>query len=76
MDWLALILGLVKALGALSSYLHDKGLLDAGKASQIADELTRQSDALSKANAAREAVRSGLTRNPGSILSDDGFKRP
>lgn len=75
MDWLALIVGLVKLLGAFTSWLHDRQMMSAGQAEQVASELKGQADALSKALAAREAVRSDLARNPGRVSDNDGFKR-
>lgn len=75
MDWLALVLAAVKLLGSLTSWLHDRQMISAGQAEQVAAELKGQSDALSKALAAREAVRADIARNPDGLRSDDGFKR-
>lgn len=75
MDWLALILSVVKLLGALTSYLHDRQMLSAGQAEQVAKEMEAQTDALRKANAAREAVRADIARNPDGVRNDDGFRR-
>lgn len=75
MDWLALALGLVKLLGAFTGWLHDRTLLSAGQAQQVAAELKGQSDALTKALAAREAVRADIARNPAGVSDDDGFRR-
>lgn len=75
MDWLALILGLVKLVGAFTNWLHDKQLLDAGQSKQVASELEKQHEILTKAIAAREAVRADLSRNPGHVPDDDGFRR-
>lgn len=75
MDWLALILGVVKLLGALTGWLHDRSMMSAGQAKQVADELARQNDALNKALAAREAVRADIARNPAGVSDDDGFRR-
>jgi len=75
MDWLALALGLVKLLGAFTGWLHDRRLLSAGQAEQVAKELQGQSDALKKALAAREAVRGDLAAHPDRVRADDGFKR-
>lgn len=76
MDWLALILSAVKLLGAITSWMHDRQMVSAGQAEQIAAELKGQSDALTKALAAREAVRADIARNPDRLRDDDGFKRP
>lgn len=75
MDWLALILGLVKLVGAFTNWLHDKQLLDAGQSKQVASELEKQHEILTKAIAAREAVRDDLTRHPERVPDDDGFRR-
>lgn len=75
MDWLALILGLVKLVGAFTNWLHDKQLIDAGQSKQIAAEMEAQHAILTKAIAAREAVRADLSRNPGHVSDDDGFRR-
>lgn len=75
MDWLALALGFVKLLGAFTGWLHDRALLNAGQAQQVASELKAQSDALHKALAARETVRSDLNRHPEHVSDDDGFRR-
>lgn len=75
MDWLALILGLVKLVGAFTNWLHDKRLLDAGQSKQVASELEKQHEILTKAIAAREAVRADLTKHPERVPDDDGFRR-
>lgn len=75
MDWLGLALGLVKLLGAFAGWLHDRQMISAGQAQQVAAELKGQSDALTKALAAREAVRADIAHNPDGVRSDDGFKR-
>lgn len=75
MDWLGLVLGLVKLLGAFTQWLHDRQMIDAGKASQVATELESQSNAIKKALDAREAVRADSIRNPDGVSDDDGFRR-
>lgn len=75
MDWLALVLALVKLLGGFTQWLHDKAMIDAGQAKTVANELKAQSDALSKALAAREAVRADAAAHPDRLPDDDGFRR-
>lgn len=76
MDWLALILSVVKLLGALTSWMHDRQMLSAGQAEQVAKEMEAQTDALRKANAAREAVRADIARDAGRVRQHDEFERP
>jgi len=75
MDWLALILSVVKLLGALTSWMHDRQMLSAGQAEQVAKEMEAQTDALRKANAAREAVRADLAKHPERVKDQDEFRR-
>ena len=76
MDWLALALGLVKLLGGFVGWLHDRQMLSAGQAEQVAKEMEAQTDALRKANAAREAVRADIARDAGRVRQHDEFERP
>lgn len=76
MDWLALALGLVRLLGGFVGWLHDRQMISAGQASQVATEMKAQTDALNKALAAREAVRADIAVRPDRLRDDDGFKRP
>lgn len=76
MDWLALILSVVKLLGALTSWMHDRQMLSAGQAEQVAKEMEAQTDALRKANAAREAVRADIAHDANRVRQHDEFERP
>ena len=76
MDWLALILSVVKLLGALTSWMHDRQMLSAGQAEQVAKEMEAQTDALRKANAAREAVRADIAHDSSRVRQHDEFERP
>lgn len=76
MDWLALILSVVKLLGALTSWMHDRQMLSAGQAEQVAKEMEAQTDALRKANAAREAVRADIAYDASRVRQHDEFERP
>lgn len=73
------IIGLVSALLSIvkliAEYAVSKKWMDAGTAQAVAKGLQDANDAIARANAARELVRSDLARNPDSILSDDGFRR-
>ena len=75
MDWLGLVLAVVKLLGVFTQWLHDRQMLDAGKASQVAQELETQSNAIRKALKAREDIRADAERNPSRVPDDDGFRR-
>lgn len=75
MDWLGLALALVKLVGAFTNWLHDKQMIDAGQSKQIAKELEKQHGILTKAIAAREAVRADLTKHPDRVPDDDRFRR-
>lgn len=66
MSWLSLILTSLKMVFAVTNYLHDQSMLDAGKAAAIADLLRKQHDALlqaietrNKANADFDAAAHG-----------------
>lgn len=73
------IIGLVSALLSIvkliADYAVSKKWMDAGTAQAVAKGLQDANDAIARASAARELVRSNLARNPDSILSDDGFRR-
>lgn len=73
------IIGLVSALLSIvkliAEYAVSKKWMDAGTAQAVAKGLQDANDAIARASAARELVRSNLARNPDSILSDDGFRR-
>lgn len=73
MDWLGLVLGVVKLLGAFTQWLHDRQMINAGAASQVAAALKEQSDEIDRALKARNAVRNDNER--GGLRNDDGFKR-
>lgn len=75
MSWASILLALVRAVGALATYLQERQLITAGEAVATAAAMKEQHDALVEANKAREAVRSDLARHPDKRLSDDGFRR-
>jgi hypothetical protein len=74
-DWAKLILGLVSLLSKAVSYLEQRQLITAGQREAIADQLQRQADALKKAKASREAIRTELNTNPSRVLVPDKFTR-
>ena len=75
MTWASILLALIKSVGALSTYLHDNKLISAGQATEAANALKAQHDAMVRANAVRESVRSDLAKHPDNVMRDDGFRR-
>lgn len=73
---LRIIGGLFDVAGKLFDYLNRKQMVDLGKTAEKLESLKARVDAAGKAVRAREAVREHMARNPDSIVSDDGFKRP
>lgn len=73
------IIGLISALLSIiklvAEYATSKKWMDAGTAAAIAKGLQDATDAITRANAARDLVRADLARDPSSVLSDDGFRR-
>ncbi|WP_338633269.1 hypothetical protein [Afipia carboxidovorans] len=73
------IIGLISAFLAIArlvaEYAVSKKWMDAGTAAAIAKGLQDATDAITRANAARDLVRADLARDPSGILSDDGFRR-
>lgn len=75
----ATIIGLISAILSMAKlvaeYAVSKKWMDAGTAQSIAKGLQDATDAITRANAARDLVRADLARDPSSVLSDDGFRR-
>lgn len=75
----ATIIGLVSALLSIvkliAEYATSKKWMDAGTAAAIAKGLQDATDAITRANAARDLVRADLARDPDSVMRDDGFRR-
>lgn len=71
----AMVAGASKALAVFFGWKSQQDLLNAGRASEKADALTRKDEADAKALAAREAVRGDLARDPGSVMQPDEFQR-
>lgn len=66
MAWLALLKLLLSIADQLTSYLHDKQLMDAGEAKAVAASLKGALDATARAVAARNAV----SDDPNSVSND------
>ena len=75
MTWASVILALIKAIGALTTWATNEKLISAGQAMAAAKALKEQHDALERANAIREGVRGDLAKHPDSVMRDDGFRR-
>ena len=75
MTWLTLLKGVLVAAVALASWLKNRGVIEAGRAEIIAENLEAALDEIAQANAARDSVRLELDRDPSSLRNDDGFKR-
>ena len=72
----AIVLALLRGLGALLDIARERQWLKAGEQQALADLLRKQADDLQKAEDAREAARrdhAGVPRDRG--LPDDGFRR-
>ena len=76
MTWLGILKALVFAVGTFASWLRNRQLIEAGRAEAIASNLKSVLDEIAAADAARDAVRVALERNPQRLRDDDGFKRP
>jgi hypothetical protein len=74
--WGSCILALLRFVGALTSYAHDRQLINEGKAEEIAAALADQSAGLRRAMVARAAVHDSLAHDPDRVRDDDGFQRP
>jgi len=76
MNWLAVALGLVKLVGLFVEQLHDRQLISAGQAMQLAENLKEQSDAIKKAAKIRQDIHDELEHDPSKRMSPDKFTRP
>ena len=75
MTWLGIFKALVIAAGSFASWMRDRQLIEAGRAEAIAGNLKAVLDEIAKADAARDAVRRGVERDPSRLRDDDGFRR-
>lgn len=77
MNWLTLILGLVRLAQSIADWRARSTAEDGAKAKVIADALGRSLEEIAAARAARQDVRTDLGRGGRDRLhEDDGFRRP
>jgi hypothetical protein len=74
--WLSAIASALAILQALAEYLRDRKSIDDATAAAILKGLRDADDAINRAKSARDLVRADVSRNPGSLMQDDGFRRP
>lgn len=72
---LAILLGVVKLLGIFTQLFHDKQLISAGEAQQLAKALQAQSDDLNKAIEIRNQIHTDLSTHPDRVRDPDKFQR-
>jgi hypothetical protein len=77
---IATILSIVSGLIAIAkwfiTYAEQKRWMEAGEARAILKGLEDADQIVKQAREARQTVRDQHTRDPGSVMSDDEFKRP
>ena len=76
MTWLSILNAGLIAVNTLLSWMKERQLIDAGRAEVLTGHLQAALDEIGKANAARDAVRRDVERDPSGVRDDDGFKRP
>ena len=73
------IIGVVSALLSIvkliAEYAVSRKWMDAGTAQAVAKGLQDATDAIARANAARDLVRADIARDPSGVMRDDGFRR-
>jgi len=72
---ITLVSALLSIVKLIADYAVSKKWMDAGTAQAVAKGLQDATDAIARANAARDLVRADIARDPDSVLSDDGFRR-
>lgn len=75
MNWLGLIQTALGAIAAVIGYLKERELIDGAVASALNVHLKGALDEISRANAARDAVRVDALKHPDRLHDDDGFRR-
>lgn len=75
MNWLGLISAVLGALKALTEWLHDRQLIDAGTADAMLAGYKSSDAAITRAQKARQLVDAAIARDGDSRVSDDGFRR-
>lgn len=71
----SIALTLVKFVSAILTYLQTQKLISSGEAVASLSILTKQHDALVRANEIRQKADSEFNSDPSSVMRDDGFKR-
>ncbi len=71
MNWLKIILGLVSLVRQVTTYLHDKKMMDAGAALQVSRALVEANKAIDQALAAAREAEERHKKTP----TDDAFDR-
>lgn len=74
-NWLALISAVLGALKALTEWLHDRQLIDAGTAEAMLAGYKSSDVAIARAQKARDLVDAAIARSGDPRLHDDGFRR-
>lgn len=72
---ITLVSALLSIVKLIADYAVSKKWMDAGTAQAVAKGLQDATDAIARANAARDLVRADIARDPDSVVSDDGFRR-
>jgi hypothetical protein len=75
-NWLALVMGLLKTTSAIVTYLNQKKLMEAGAAEAALAALERANEAIAKGRMARQSANADLDLHPERLRQSDGFKRP
>jgi len=73
--WLGVIQSLLGIIGTVMGYLRERKLIDGAIAEAVNLHLSRAIDEITKANAARDRIRSDAVRHPERLHDDDGFRR-
>jgi hypothetical protein len=68
--------GFIRLLIDWMDRAREKMLISLGASQQKTSDLQGRLDALNKANKLKQDAIADIKRNPGSLMSDDGFQRP
>lgn len=71
MQWLSLIVALLQAISALTSYLKEKKLIEAATADLLKKQLDGASEIIAKAKAARKAAADKSAASGGVLDESD-----
>jgi hypothetical protein len=72
---LSLVAGLVSLATRILDWLHERQIIEAGRAQEQLETMKASHAEAQIAIAAREAQRSVNLRQPGRLRDDDGFRR-